>query len=126
MRDLGPDAAAKADYIPCKVCGALAKYTLAFHSSDEPTGPLSFYLCPKCGLLFAEEVPDTLIARAYQAIDVDCYYETTEKQARAKAIRSARDIGRLLQDSSLPHTVLDVGCGFGHFRNISVFTRMHV
>lgn len=81
-----------------------------------PKRTLSFFLCPKCGLLFAEPVEDGLLAQAYGSLDQNQYYESTEREARIKALSSAKDVGQaLLTNGSLSNCVLDIGCGFGHF-----------
>ncbi|MEA2826045.1 MAG: hypothetical protein QOG43_484 [Actinomycetota bacterium] len=80
-----------------------------FHGSKQ----LDFAECPKCRQVFiVTPVTDEELSAAYATIDAASYYETVAETSAAKARVAVDDLLRMGLERP---TVVDLGCGGGHF-----------
>lgn len=99
----------------CKVCGQEAKYVLTMDNDHGEPALLDLLLCGYCGLLFVgTPITDEELAAAYASLDAERYYEEIGDTTYMKINRALEDLGVLLRSSGNT-SVLDVGCGYGHF-----------
>jgi SAM-dependent methyltransferase len=101
--------------VACKVCGAFARFAYSIENVEREPPRLDVYRCTNCRILsVGPELMSANITSAYRAQDVGLYYEEVGGVTRRKAARALADVERVLERTSDP-SVLDVGCGLGHF-----------
>ncbi len=100
----------------CKVCRSKSQY---FFSLDNKLGKppvLDIFLCNYCGLLFvANTLTVEQIAHAHGMLDQTKYYQEIAVSTERKISRAVRDIRKLLPSGPNNSSLLDIGCGDGHF-----------
>ncbi|MBI2360124.1 MAG: class I SAM-dependent methyltransferase, partial [Deltaproteobacteria bacterium] len=100
----------------CKVCGQEAKYYLSIPNDHGEPQVLHLFLCRHCGLLFVgNPVTDAQLAHAYGTLDWQQYYKEIGFATAGKIARALDDLRALVPVSANHRSVLDVGCGYGHF-----------
>ena len=101
--------------ITCKVCASDTHYVYSI--DNDVAGKrilLDIFSCTRCKLLFVgTPLTEQQLAESYSTLDASAYYAQVGDTTRDKAVRSVKDLGPLLQGSN--PSVLDVGCGYGHF-----------
>jgi SAM-dependent methyltransferase len=110
----GPPIALRRE-TPCKVCGTRADYAYSIDNGTKDPRVLYVFSCNYCRLLFVgNRITEDQLARAYTEADTTQYYEEVGATTEEKALRSIEDLQPLLRCTADP-SVLDVGCGYGHF-----------
>ena len=98
----------------CKICEARSDHAFSLES-----GTLDIYLCRNCGLLFVRTSikEDDLKYNYGSNPDLDEYYYEINGTVNEKATRAVQNIVPLLDKCENPAhcSVLDIGCGYGHF-----------
>lgn len=101
--------------VVCKVCASDANYVYSI--DNDVAGEwtlLDIFSCTRCKLLFVgTPLTEQQLADSYSRLDASAYYVQVGDTIRNKAVRSVEDLGPLLRGSN--PSVLDVGCGYGHF-----------
>ena len=103
----------------CKVCGHEASYLLSIYNEHGEPQLLDLFLCPHCGLLFVGN-PITLdqLAYAYGTLDWKKYYQEIAIATGGKVACAVNDLYSLFSNPGDRDSVLDVGCGYGHFLEV--------
>ncbi len=100
----------------CKICTSRSEYVFSLESKSDGPEPLGILLCPNCGLLFVgNPISDKELTRLYRSLDQDTYYQQISKTLPVKISRAISDIRTVLPPDPARSSVLDVGCGYGHF-----------
>ncbi len=103
-------------HVTCKICSSRSEYVFSLESKPDGPEPLGILLCPNCGLLFVgNPISNEELARAYESLDQDTYYQQISKTLPGKMSRAISDIRTVLPPDPARSSVLDVGCGYGHF-----------
>lgn len=99
----------------CKVCGKAAVYLTSLNNSHGLPRILEILHCQCCGLVFVgNPVSDEQLAHAYGTLSPGRSYQEIARTTQAKVSRAIDDLTSLLNGRS-DISVLDVGCGGGHF-----------
>lgn len=99
----------------CPIDGGESRFAYELPNKHGPPDDLDIYECRACRLLYvATPVSAEQLASAYESHDGAGYYAEIADTSAAKAESSVRDLApRLSQPAKV--SVLDVGCGYGHF-----------
>ncbi|MFC1476294.1 class I SAM-dependent methyltransferase [Candidatus Zixiibacteriota bacterium] len=112
--------------VPCKICGTAAKYILSLDSAVDPP-LLDIFSCPECGLLFVgNPITNEQLTFAYNSADTGRYYQEIALATDQKMAAALHDLGPLLSRSGGNSSLLDVGCGHGHFLEALAGSYPHV
>lgn len=108
----------------CKICGNRSKYVLSMNNEHGAPHVLEIFLCSYCGLLFVgNPITDDLLSYAYSTLDTRKYYREVASTSEEKISQALNDVNSLMRSFANYPTVLDVGCGYGHF--LSALTKSH-
>jgi len=106
----------RATLITCKICNSKAKYVFSMHNEHGQPHTLDIFLCSYCGLLYVGNlIRDDQLVYAYGTLDTNKYYHEIAINTENKVFRSLSDLRTLLYNRLDKPSVLDVGCGWGHF-----------
>jgi len=100
----------------CKICSSKSKYVFSIDGKQGHAPVLDIFLCGYCGLLFVgNPVTNEQLARAYETFDQNKYYQEIATSMGRKVSRAIGDINILLHNDPPHSSILDIGCGYGHF-----------
>jgi len=106
----------RATLITCKICNNKAKYVFSMHNEHGEPPALDIFLCSYCGLLYVGNlIRDDQLVYAYGTLDTNKYYQEIAINTKNKVSRSLSDLRMLLDNCPDRPSVLDIGCGWGHF-----------
>jgi SAM-dependent methyltransferase len=97
----------------CPGCNGPSIVVFSEHGDTDPPD-LAFGLCKQCGLVFlATKVSEEQLKSAYAAVDSDAYYAAIDSTLGEKSSRAVADLSAIVDRDGF--SLLDVGCGYGHF-----------
>jgi len=100
----------------CKICSSKSKYVFSIDWKQGHPPVLDIFLCGYCGLLFVgNPITNEQLTDAYDTIDQNKYYQEIATSTEGKVSRTIDDIGKVVHSGPTNLSILDIGCGYGHF-----------
>ena len=108
----------------CKVCGGHGKALLTMPNDHGDPPLLDLFVCRRCRLVFVgPPVKEEQLVAAYATIDWCAYYDEIATSNASRIAAALDDVVPLLQRRGERASLLDAGCGYGHF--LEAVTRLH-